>query len=338
MPKRMPSGWKPPYAAYDAEFPPDFQAAVSSYFGAQSRSGDATELVEWFRRAARHEDGPEALERAHVVDREGYRNDFFVAYWTSPERYARWEASDAFRGFWDDPQRLRGPIGYWREVLQVPKERFEVNFSDPFKAGLTARATGYKLEHRHGYWGSARDRIPAADSDDLASPLGMRLPSPTEHASFGRRLRVTSPENLCVIRSGQDWSQLTGDARADYLNEMEPTLREGMLYLRDNPVEAGCCSNRYARFTDLDGNPREETAGIGHFLSLAHLEAWAASHPTHVAIFRSLMKLAPKLGVEVPLLLWHEVFVLPAEGQRFEYVNCHPRTGLLPWFEVREIG
>jgi hypothetical protein len=29
------------------------------------------------------------------------------------------------------------------------------------------------------------------------------------------------------------------------------------------------------------------------------------------------------------LRLWREVMVLPAEAQRFEYVNCHERTGLM---------
>ena len=32
------------------------------------------------------------------------------------------------------------------------------------------------------------------------------------------------------------------------------------------------------------------------------------------------------------LKLWHEVSITPAAGQVFEYINCHPGTGLLPYF------
>jgi hypothetical protein len=39
-------------------------------------------------------------------------------------------------------------------------------------------------------------------------------------------------------------------------------------------------------------------------------------------------EMAP-LGDAMQLRLWHEVMVLPAEAQSFEYVNCHDRTGLM---------
>jgi len=35
------------------------------------------------------------------------------------------------------------------------------------------------------------------------------------------------------------------------------------------------------------------------------------------------------LGDAMQLRLWHEVMVLPAETQSFEYVNCHDQTGLM---------
>ena len=37
--------------------------------------------------------------------------------------------------------------------------------------------------------------------------------------------------------------------------------------------------------------------------------------------------------MQLDLQLWHEVAVLPHKEQLFEYVNCHPGTGLLPFFE-----
>ena len=34
----------------------------------------------------------------------------------------------------------------------------------------------------------------------------------------------------------------------------------------------------------------------------------------------------------IDLRTWHEVFVLPEQGQIFEYVNCAPGTGLSGYF------
>nr|WP_249213463.1 phenylacetaldoxime dehydratase family protein [Tatumella sp. JGM118] len=35
------------------------------------------------------------------------------------------------------------------------------------------------------------------------------------------------------------------------------------------------------------------------------------------------------LNFKVALRLWHEIIVVPASAQHFEYINCHPDTGLL---------
>jgi hypothetical protein len=42
-----------------------------------------------------------------------------------------------------------------------------------------------------------------------------------------------------------------------------------------------------------------------------------------------------RLRVREGATMWHEVSVLPAEGQTFEYLNYHPETGLLPYFQSR---
>ena len=35
------------------------------------------------------------------------------------------------------------------------------------------------------------------------------------------------------------------------------------------------------------------------------------------------------------MVTWHEVFILPAASS-FEYINCHARTGFLPFFTLFE--
>ncbi len=57
------------------------------------------------------------------------------------------------------------------------------------------------------------------------------------------------------------------------------------------------------------------------------MERWAESHPTHVAIFGSFMRLCQELNFELQLRVYHEVSVLKMDEQSYEYINCHPRTG-----------
>ncbi|WP_409035782.1 phenylacetaldoxime dehydratase family protein [Pseudomonas corrugata] len=69
--------------------------------------------------------------------------------------------------------------------------------------------------------------------------------------------------------------------------------------------------------------------GLAHFDELAHLEDWAKTHSTHLAIFGGFMRYVRVLDFQVALRLYHEVSVIPADAQCFEYINCHPGSGLL---------
>jgi aldoxime dehydratase len=132
-----------------------------------------------------------------------------------------------------------------------------------------------------------------------------------------------------MIRSGQDWSDTTGGERATYLGRVQPKLIDGMTYLRDEGLPIGCFSCRYMQVLDGSGAVTQKTFGQAYFKSLGALEQWAEHHPTHLAIFGTFMSDMAPLGEAMQLRLWHEVMVLPAEAQSFEYVNCHDRTGLM---------
>jgi aldoxime dehydratase len=152
----------------------------------------------------------------------------------------------------------------------------------------------------HAYWGGMRDRIPLSQTDEMA-------PSGSARAiRDGARIRVIPNDNLCLIRSGQDWGDTEASERKMYLDDVEPVLREGMDFLRDSGRSIGCYANRYMT-----------------------LERWAESHPTHVRIFGAAMKYLSTLGPAAKLRLYHEVTVARADEQFFEYVNCHPQTGML---------
>jgi aldoxime dehydratase len=178
----------------------------------------------------------------------------------------------------------------------------------------------------HAYWGGMRDRIPASQTDALA-PAG----APSIERD-GMRAIVRGHEHLCLIRSGQDWSDTDAGERAMYLDDVEPVLRAGMDFLRDEGAAFGCFANRYLRVEDADGRPLEKSYGMSWWKSLAALERWAESHPTHLAIFGAAMKYLGTLGPAAQLELYHEVSVVRADEQRFEYLNCHERTGMLRAF------
>ena len=136
-------------------------------------------------------------------------------------------------------------------------------------------------------------------------------------------------DNICLIRSGQDWSDTDGEERQMYLGDVEPVLRAGMDFLRDDGLAIGCYANRYMRVVDADGRDTDKSFGMSWWDDIASLERWAESHPTHVAIFGAAMKYLMKLGPAAKLKLYHEVSVAAADEQFFEYLNCHDGTGML---------
>lgn len=334
-PRGMPANWTPPDPAWAASFDAQAIPVVMAYFGTQLAEGDSAprphRICEFF--AGEH--APSNIESASYLDRLGRRTLVSVAYWTDPARFERWNAG--FDRWWSEPARLREGVGYFREVLTVPPERFETIFSNDYFIGV-AKVGGPQVGpiREHGYWGSMRDRLAISSDDDLVSAYGEAMPQAGARETLGRRLRVTVPLNLAVIRSGQDWSECTAAQLAFYNESIAPTLRDAMDSLRDNPRETGCCEMRFAQHIDAAGAPITKTFGLGYFLSLAHLERWAATHPKHLAILGRFMKMAREYRSELRLKLWHEVSVLPAADQTFEYLNCHPETGLLPYFQYTE--
>ena len=102
-------------------------------------------------------------------------------------------------------------------------------------------------------------------------------------------------------------------------------------FLRDNPLETGCLSCRFMDQTDASGRTLSKSFAAALFLTMKHLEDWTWTHSTHRAIFQSFHELVKARDFKLDLKLWHEVFVLRAAASRFEYLNCHPGTGLLPF-------
>lgn len=323
-PLRMPKGWEPPVPAWSSTFP-ETQASVSmAVIGFQH--------PDMMSVGAHLEDLHAALEGADIRDLVasdaggGLRETACIAYWQSAEAAMSTLASDGFRAFWEKHGADGLGYGLFKECTNVPFDRSETLFSSPVHdhgySQLREDVVG-PIPH-HQYWGGMRDRIPLSAHDALDAPGPIRL---IERS--GNHVTVEAHENLCIIRSGQDWSHCGAEQLAEYQEQIEPTLKAGMAFLRDRGGQVNCYVCRYMKDVALDGSDLKRSCGLAYFRTMADLEGWAEHHPTHLKIFNTFLSIAPKHGPNLQLRLWHEVSVLPAADQRAEYINCRPDTGLM---------
>jgi aldoxime dehydratase len=321
--RRVGDDYAPPYPSFVARHPATVTRVVMAHFGVQVRGDSAAPAAGALRDLAASFDaidGPGHWDRSRYVDEAGFTNVICAAYWDEPARFERWFAARGQRWTRD----ARPGLGTFVELVKPGVDRYETLFSAPDRReGVAHLASGMSdMVLEHAYWGGARDRMPASQTDALL-PLGQ-----PQVQRDGARVTVRGHENLCLIRSGQDWSDTQADERTMYQRDVEPVLRAGMEFLRDDGVKIGCYANRYVQVETRDGRPTEKSHGMSWWKSLAALERWAESHPTHVAIFGAAMKYLSTLGPAAKLKLYHEVTVARADDQLFEYLNCHERTGM----------
>lgn len=329
--RRVSDKWNPAVSMYSARGPESIEQLVMSYFGVQSKGdenkGRACAAFQKILETFKQPHGPARHDLVQFVDGQGYLNLIAVGYWIDPSEFQKWHKSPVISDWWASDERLKDGVGYFREILQPRMEQFETIYTHdhgPLE-GVSILMGGMSepiLEH--GYWGSMRDRMPKSQTDTL-DPMG-EVAVKQGNPALGGRVIVAGHDNLALIRSGEDWSFTEGDERRTWFEEIEPVLHEGMNYLRDDGLEAGCYCNRYLHHMDENGNLLEKGFGYSLWRSLSQLETWAESHPTHLAIFVTFTKLAKKFK---KLTLYHEVSVFDASNQYFEYINCHPKTGLL---------
>ena len=328
MTKLTPHDWKPPYPAYVADSGPSPLNLCQLGVQAPTAAAGAAEFAEL---TGLLEECAELLhhERVYHVDGQGFHNDILLVYWEKPDSFAAWRAGKAARGFFK--RKRDDEVGVWLEALSAPAGHFETSYSTGAAKWGISRHHVNREDPIHGYYGSMRDRIKAAENGGLPGALGRlnrELGSPTR----GRHLTVELPENLCFIRTVQGWTACSKEEMEYFMERTYPVYQRGVEYLCAHPLETNCISARLVTNVaqDLD-LPQAET--LAWFLSLTDLEAWAWNHPTHAAIFNTFMKHAEKFNFDVDILLGHEVLVLPKNGVSVEYHNCHHATGFLRFFK-----
>jgi len=336
IPARRPPGFKPPVQRYNLRWRQPVHAVVSDYFAIQGKELPWERQRAFFdrlRASFAESDGPGAFELMRFVDAQGFVNAVAVAYWLDPVQHARWSRTTSLAGWWSSPEREREDVGYWHEAMVIPYDRHETNYSyTDYRIGLARCEPGELAAHdTNAYFGAMRDRIPLSAVDPLDSPLGQDLPRADGLQSHGRRVCVGVPLNVAAIRSGQYWAKAGEEQYTDYVENLQQKLLRGMDYLDNNKLASGCAVMRMMYNVDDSGNAKDESSVLAYFLSLGHLEAWSHSHKTHLDIYQHAIAMMRKYKEKREVRTWHEVFVLPT-GMRFEYVNCHPETGLLPFF------
>jgi aldoxime dehydratase len=324
--RRVGDDYAPPYPSFVARHKPSVTRVAMAYFGLQSRGAPSVAAEQALARLASDftaSDGPTHWDRASYVDEAGFTNIVTVAYWDDRQQFDRWFPPARER--WTGEQRTNNGFGTFIEALYPSVEGYETLFSSLGRPeGVAVLADGMSGEVlEHAYWGGMRDRIPLSQTSEMA-------PSGTARAiRDGARIQIIPHDNLCLIRSGQDWGDTEAAERKMYLGDVEPVLREGMDFLRDQGRSIGCYANRYMTVVGPDGAATEKSYGMSWWKSLSALERWAESHPTHVRIFGAAMKYLSTLGPAAKLRLYHEVTVARDDEQLFEYVDCHPQTGML---------
>ncbi len=319
----------PGYAAY-----PDapVRRLVLGHFGVQA-SGAGLRATAWAALRAiiasfTLPDGPGHHELAFSTDEVGHDNFMALAYWNDPDAYTRWSAHPSVASRWTPDAPPSDGLGHFREILIPRVERFESLLSDSDRlegAGVMLGRVSPAPIREHGYWGSSRDRIPDSQVDAMqAAGTLTRLSGTSPKGS----VRVAGHENLVFIRSGQDWADAGDKERELYLGGMERALHRGMDFLARKGHPLGCYASRHMRHIDANGLHLDKGFGMAFWRSLAHLEHWAAAHPTHKAIVGAFPPVAKAMNFDLKLRLFHEIAVLRADEQFYEYLNCHPGTGL----------
>ncbi|KAH9876926.1 hypothetical protein IAQ61_002287 [Plenodomus lingam] len=341
-PMKKPPNYVPPFSAYCARFPITMDSLVMATIGAQyetaaKNDGKGIATIKAFLTNAPEAVRPSFWQVTSMTDKRGAYNIAVIAYWRAVEVHEQWETQSGFRPWWQSPERENEAHGWFQEILRPTVDRFETNFSNPAyvegAANLQEHMSGKVREH--GYWGSVRDRMAAAQDDELKCESGPRPADKSTNGSSSNeksasRVHVEGMKNLCVIRSGQDWSDTLPEERKLYLETMQPVLVTGMKYLRDEGKEDGCYAMNLWDVVDSETYKadRERTFGLGYFEDLASLEKWSKSHPTHINIFTGFLRYAKKLNDNPSLRLFHEVYSLEEDQQLFEYVGCHEESGL----------
>lgn len=327
FPLNQPAGHKAPVPRYSA----DVRAKVAVLFlGLQAKAATLPDagLTAFLARIAKEAAAPAYADQATYTDLQGCLNRVAALYWLDAAQFDAWRNSPAVKD-WHARLRADTSVGLWWEPVVVDAQRMETITFKEFRRGFSGcPAMGLHSTDHTGYWGAARDRIPGAGYDKFEATVPTSERCPVTATAYRK---VQPPKNMCVIRSGVSWEKCDGAQLKDWRERIKPKLDAGMTYLRENPAATGCFSLRQVESISPDGQKLAEAYSLGAFVSMQHLETWSKDHPSHLAIYTSALAARKKFQEKLQLHTYNEIFIVEADNPPFEYFNCHPQTGLLPF-------
>lgn len=319
----------------------NLKEVVFAQFGAQSlEAGAGSKFLADLKALFALENGPSSFERCHHRDAQGYHEDILMAYWTNADNYREWARARPFAAWWD-ALPLEGPVGYWREILKPEVDRFGLlgfGLNKQRRVGCLHASKSIPTE-KFGYWGGYRDRFAASASDRFDPAESQVRPLADAPETHGQRVKVTVPKNLLFVREGAETTYLVDPtARREWDEKVKPVFDKWIAYLRDNPELSGALCVRDTVEQDIrTGADYEKYNTLIYFQSLRHMERAARTQPSHLALYNSYMAMMIELGalgINPEAIIWAEAHILSPQTAEMEYVNCHEKTGLLPYFRA----
>jgi aldoxime dehydratase len=267
--------------------------------------------------------GPDHFDVCAFKDQCGYQTDQIVAYWKSKAQYDQWQG-DLDQDWWFQPARTAPDVGVYKEEYVIDVRRTETTFSHSHPEGYSHLATSWSgPTDKHEYYGSARDRIPASQTDALEATGTLQVDK-----KGGTLVHVTGHDNVCLLRSGQVWKMSCPQEGADQEANLRPALLTAMTDLTMNGQAKGCYFNRFMAKTSGD-KVLDSTFSFSAWRSLADLEQWTRTSREHGRLFALGVQHYDTHGDDAALELYHELYVLPKDAQDYCYFNCHAQTGIL---------
>lgn len=275
---------------------------------------------------------PGNLERFEFLDPQNYSNEVFIGYWLHERDFKAWRESEDVANWIENLSLDVGAPGVWLEVMTAPVDRYQYGAPVVQKDGLATLGELAKSD-KFGYWGGYRDRVPASVNDRFESPLP-GLPKAALKQSIGQRIQLSIPDNVCFIREGQDWSKAGEEERNVWKTTMDEVVRSWTGILVERAADSGTLNLR--SMNDLDaasGERLDKQTQVAFLLSLDGIERAARTWKEHLAVHSSLIRMFREATFKPTMNIWAEMFILKTGDMKPLYVNCHPHTGLLPYFD-----
>ena len=324
------------YPGRIVRFPNGTTKLVVMVFGVQGPDMVAQSgFVEKCHELAQLDNGPGRLERGQTIDSAGVPTSLLIAYWTDPDIARRWWDCSEVANYWQ-ALPIDKTTGFFFERMTVPHERFNYAAGTEDRHG-SAAVLPIEASATFGYWGAYRDRLPASKYDAFESDLST-VPTPAAKDTTGRRLGIRIPNNLCYIREGQGWANCGVEERQIWDEQMDGVIDSWVSRLARDPVATGCLSIRDCREHDAQSmGPIDRRTQIAFLLSLSHIEQAARTDPAHLAVHGAFVKMYAQPTFTPRMHVWVEIGVMKSDEIETQYVNCHPMTGLLPFFPMVDI-